>query len=136
MNATSLQAKLESSFSDIADAMFGITQKDETRYLHHSAKARLVEARALMLLAAEQPYPFRKELRPLSAEFNEFIAAIEKRNNRMIDEVDGNVAEQMEKREQAALWLDQARIMATLTLVHLSHALDETTPPPANLKAI
>lgn len=136
MSNEALKAKLESSFSDIADAMFDVTQKDETRYLHFSAKARLVEARALLLLAAEQPYPFRKELRPLSAEFNEFMASIEKRANRVIDEADGDVNGQMEKREQALLWLDQARIMATLTLVHLSHALDETNPPPANLKVI
>lgn len=132
----SLSDELETCFHNISTAMRDVVPSVETNYLHLAAKAKLAEAEALLHLAAELPYPFRKELRPIGNEINQFILAIEKRNARVIDEADGDVEDLIAKREQCEMWLDQARIMGVLTMVHLSRALDATQPPPANLKAV
>jgi len=124
----------------ISESLLAETQND---YLRRAVVARLAETEALLYLACSQPYPFNKALRTLSNAINDTINAIEHRNSREIklppfeseEQQDAAVTAEMDRREQSATWLDQARITATLTLVHLTKALDKTALPP-NLKVV
>lgn len=118
-------------------AVNSIERTDENATMLDAAKARIHEFTALVTMANGEPWKFRKELRPISQQMNETILAIEARLGAEITADDkGDVEEQMAIREDGLFRLDAARINSVLALVHLSAALDASTPPSPPLKAV
>lgn len=86
-----------------------------------AARARLAEFEALTHLAAGKPYFFNQRLQPLTNAINDFMASVEKQINTPIEDED--VLKALGDREEAAAWLDEARIAGCSLLVHLSLAM-------------
>lgn len=131
-------AHIRAVIAEIGDNPF-----DQRDHVGQALVARLAETEALLCLADGLGYSFNPALKPLSDAFNDVIGFVEKRITRTIDvPVDNDdpaahdlaVTQQIEQREQAMAWLDQARITATLTLLHMSKAM--AASPKPQLKAV
>lgn len=113
---------------ELKQFLAAIPVSDENKGLIAAADTRLVEFMALATMAAGEPYPFRKELAPITQEMNQTVMAIEKRFEAEFEAVPADELEALMAVREDGMWkLDAARIMMLLSLVHMSHAID-TSP--------
>lgn len=133
------QPELQPLFEKIDAFIKTIPNNEMTGFFMTAAAHRNTELLVLLSMAQEKPYPWRKELRPISHEINEFIKACEVRNERPLvedPEHPERLEEQIALREETALRIEQSRLSALCMLAHLNMALECAVPQPANLKAV
>lgn len=103
-----------------------------------AALQRSNELAVLLALAQGKPWPFRKELSPLTRDINDYFKAIETRLSAPM--ADTLTPEQVEAeaqlRDECVERVDAARIVALSMLTHMSAAIEMSKPSTSNLKAV
>lgn len=133
------EPSLKELFTKILEFVKMIPETDDNEIYLTASAMHNAELCCFLAMASGNKYPWRKELRPISHEINEFITACERRNERPLVEDPEHpelLEDQIALREHAAKQIENARVSALAMLVHLNSALEVAVPQPANLKVV